>query len=285
MSKIKLVAFASLVAMVLGAACSGDEDPPPVEQGPGDDVGYAPGNKDVIVVDGTTWVVSGGDPDGCVWVGDQCLDWGEIKQKFCGDANAQADIVVVSGKVVEVICYPPKEGGVSIQNVPTDADGNPTLPQNQNHTVITFPASTDGKPVKGDVTLNGEGVALIGNGVDKTILGGNLTLDSNNARVRGLTVNGNVTFSKNSNGASLAFCKIKGNLTIEANDVTVLNCVVYGNLESKGNGASLIGNGVAGNFKVEGSVTTCSGNYAFSDKNGNGIVEPGEKGAALSCPK
>lgn len=278
---------AGLLALGLLAGCSDDDPPPPVaEPGLGDDVGYKPGDKDVLVVDGKTWIVTGGSSGGgCIKVGTECWDIAKIKEQYCGSKDAQADIVVVDGKLVKVICYPPKDGGVDIKDVPTDANGNPTLPQNQNNTVIKFPASTDGKAVSGDVRVNGENVSVIGNGVDKTILGGNLAISSNNAKVRGLTVNGNVTFEKNSNGASIAFCKIKGNLIVESNSVSILSCQVFGNIEIKGSGAILVGNGVGGKLTVEGSVTTCSSNYAFKDANANYIVEATEKGATLSCAK
>lgn len=275
----------ALVALLI-AGC-GDSSPPPptAAQGPGDDVGYDPG-RDVVLVGGVTWVITGdAQPGQCVDVGGTCVKPDDLKRQYCGDANAQADIAVIDGKVVKVICYPPKESGVAIETVTEIKDGQTVLPQNKNHTVITFGDQTNGKPIKGDVRLDAEQVALIGNGMDKTIIDGNLTIASNGAKVRGLTVNGNVVFESNSNGATLAFVKIKGNLTINSNDATVLACIIFGNLQSAGNSASLLSNAVAGQLAATGSVAVCQGNFAFQDSNGNFLIEPAEKGAALSCPK
>ena len=273
----------ALMATLLVGCGDRSVAPPTVEQGPGDDVGYDP-NKDVVLVGGSTWVITGdAQPGECVYVDETCVKIDDVKRQFCGDANAQADIVIVDGKVVDVICYPPKESGVAIDTVTEVKDGQTVLPQNENHTVITFGDETNGKPVKGDVRLDAEQVALIGNGIDKTIIDGNLTIASNNAKVRGLTVTGNVVFESNANGATIAFVKVKGNLEIDSNDVTVLGCIVFGNLTCSGNNASLLSNGVGGQLSVTGTVTACQDNYAFADANGNFLVDPVEKGAPLTC--
>jgi len=276
-----LCCVALMATLLVG--CSDRSVAPTVEQGPGDDVGYDP-NKDVVLVGGSTWVITGdAQPGECVYVDETCVKIDDVKRQFCGDANAQADIVIVDGKVVDVICYPPKESGVAIDTVTEVKDGQTVLPQNENHTVITFGDETNGKPVKGDVRLDAEQVALIGNGIDKTIIDGNLTIASNNAKVRGLTVTGNVVFESNANGATIAFVKVKGNLEIDSNDVTVLGCIVFGNLTCSGNNASLLSNGVGGALSVTGTVTACQDNYAFADANGNFLVDPVEKGAPLTC--
>jgi hypothetical protein len=250
-------------------------------QGPGDDVGYTD-NTDVVVAGPGTWIVTG-DVDGCVQVGDQCLDIAQIKQQYCGSADAQADIVVVGGKVVEVICYPPVSSGVAIDKVGTTAGGTTEVPQNSNNTVITFDPATNGKPVESNVQLTAENISIIGNGIDKTIIKGNLTLSSNNSHVRGLTVIGNLVVDKVSNNATVAFVKVVGNLVIQANDVTVVNTIVFGNVEVSGNNVTLINVGVAGTLTLESPALLCDSNYAFQDSNNNGLVEPAEKGGALTC--
>jgi hypothetical protein len=263
-------------------SCGDSAVPAAPTQGPGDDVGYND-RTDVVAIGGVTWLV----PDGaCIDLGGgQCLKIEDIKRERCGDPNAQADVVIVDGKVVKVICYPPKSAGTPIEQATVSKDGQTQLPQNQNGKVITFPDATNGKPVKGDIRLDGERVTLIGNGVDRTTIDGNLNVASNNAHVRGLTVLGNATFEKSSNDSSITFCKVKGNLEIHSNNVTVMSCLVFGNVQVKGNGCFVLNVGVGGALKVEGSGATCSGNYAFSDANGNFALDPAEKGAALSCGK
>ncbi len=274
----------SVVSMLaIGAvplSCGDDPPPPPlVERGPGDDVGYRPGFVDVVVLDDGTFIVTGDTGGECVMVEGQCIDLDQLKEQECGSADAQADIVMVDGEVVEVICYPPADSGVSIEEVAVDGE----VPQNANGAVITFDPGTDGIPIEGDVRLDAERVALIGNGMDNTIIKGNLILDSNNARVRGVTVEGNVIFDKNSNGASIAFSRIRGNLEINANSVSVLGCHIYGNLDVKGNNEILINNGVSGNLTLSGSVDTCDGNFAFVDGNEDEVIDPVEVGVDLSC--
>ena len=130
--------------------------------------------------------------------------------------------------------------------------------------------------------MDSEGVSLIGNGVDKTIIDGDVTFASNKSQIRGMTIKGNVTFEKNANNASLAFCKITGNLNVEANDFSLINCQVFGNVKINGNNAVVVGVGVGGKLTAT-KATTCASNYAFSDGNGDFIVAQTERGAALTC--
>jgi hypothetical protein len=249
--------------------------------GPGDDVGYTDAT-DVVVAGTKTWIVTG-ELDGCVQLGDQCVDIATVKTQSCASPDAQADIVVIDGKVVKVVCYPPASSGVSIDKVGTTSGGTTSVPQNKNNSVITFGPETNGKPIDGNVRLDAENVSLIGNGIDKTVLGGNLTLNSNNFHIRGLTVMGNLVLEKNCNGATVAFVKVKGNLTVAANNVTLINTVVFGNLEVAGHGITLINVGVQGNVALESPALLCDSNYTFKDQNANLLCDPAEKGPAFSC--
>ena len=286
MRPCQLVVMALSTTLLLGALAGCSEDPPPVvvTEAPADDVGYAPGSTDVVITDDSTWVVNGGGaPLNCVTLkdGTDCVDLDQIKRDRCGDTTGQVDVVIIEGKLVDVICYPPQSSGVDITTVQTDGE-NAEVPQNASKTVVTFNPATDGTPIKGNVRIDAENVSIIGNGVDKTIIDGDLHLASNNAHVRGLTVTGNVQFENNSNGDSIAFVKIGGNLEVNANNISVLSCTVFGNLQVNGNGAVLVNNAVAKSFKPGGGPT-CSGNLAFSDDNANGLLDPTEKGAALTC--
>ncbi|MCC6748226.1 MAG: hypothetical protein IT371_11235 [Deltaproteobacteria bacterium] len=278
------VRYLSIVSAAMLAHAGCGSSGPIVDPNGADTADYTgDGTVNVVLADGSGFVVTGTLGSGCVDVGGQCLDIPTIKQQQCGDPNAQADIVVVQGKVVKVICYPPKSSGVSIEQVGVAGSGGTEIPQNKGHVVITFGDATDGKPIQGNVRLDGEKVTLFGNGIDKTILDGNLNLASNGSHTRGLTVKGNVTFEKNSNNSTLAFCKVTGDLIVESNDVSVIACQVFGNVVVRGNGVTLIDVGVGGQLKVEGNGPTCSGLYAFKDGSGDGVVQPSERGAPLSC--
>ncbi|MCA9668441.1 MAG: hypothetical protein KC503_22775 [Myxococcales bacterium] len=278
---MKRLSCALLLALAL-AAC-GSARPVTVERGPGDDVGYPGEGTTVVIVDGVTYVV-GGDPGvDCVDFEGECISIGDVKNRECGSTNAQADVVVVDGKVVEVICYPPRSAGQDIGEVGENKDGTVTVPQNAGHTVITFKPETNGTATDGDLTIDGEGVALIGNGVDKTIIGGNLKIASNKSVIRGLTVQGNVTFEKNSNNASISFCKVYGNLEVHSNDTSVIACQVFGNVEVKGNNDTVVYTGVGNNFKVDGKLAVCAGNYGFDDQNDDHIVDVAEETGEIAC--
>jgi hypothetical protein len=274
------LALSALLALAGG--CSDRAAAPTVTQAPGDDVGYED-DVDVVVVDGDSYVVTGEPGSECIEIGGVCVDLASEKGRYCDTPGAQADVIVVDGKVVEVVCYPPPESGVAIETVGVGTDGQTEVPQNQGGTVVTFAPETDGQPISGDVTLQAERIALIGNGVDKTVISGNLTIASNNARVRGLTVNGNVTFASNANNSSLTFAKVKGNLEVNGNNDAVLNVQVFGNVTVNGNDIRLANVLVAGSWTIN-NAAVCEGNYAFVDGNGDFVIDATERGAPLTCP-
>ena len=277
----------ALLATIGSTGCGDDEVAAgswSVSEGAGDETSY--GEDTTVVVspgddnEGTTIVTGDPDTGECVELDGECVSLAEAKERECNDATAQADVVVVDGEVIDVICYPPKEEGTPIEEVGRDADGNVELPQNENGAVIVFDEETDGEPIVGDVTLEAERTVLYGNGVDETIIDGNLTMRTNNAQIRGLTVLGNVKVEQTSNNATISFCKIEGNLTISSNDVSVLNCQVFGNVDVQGNNAILVNVGVQGEWKADDS-TRCEGCYSFDDADDDGLVEDIEIGEDL----
>lgn len=257
-----------------------------VEEGDGGSTDF--GDDSIVIVrpgaaDDDVVIISG-DGEGCVELDDgSCVDPAEAKDEYCGEDAAQADIILNDeGEVIDVICYPPNDDGTDIEEVQRDDEGNAEVPQTQGGAVITFNEDTDGEPIEGDVTLTAENVSLFGNGVDTTIIDGNLTYSSNNAQARGITVTGDVTFDLVSNQSNLAFCKIEGNLTVRANEVTVANCQVFGDVLVSGNGGKLVNIGVQGGWDVN-PGTYCDGCYSFSDENGDLSVAADERGDDLAC--
>jgi hypothetical protein len=284
----KLVCGAAILASV-AASCGGDEGTAQeweVREAPGDETGY--GDAEVVVIapggtgQSTTYEVNG-DGSGCVQVNaDTCVDVAGARGRYCGDADAQADIILnADGEVIDVICYPSPAGGTPIKDVVVETDGGVELPQNANGAVLVFDEATDGVPIEGNVDLESERVVVFGNGVDKTIFAGNLHLASNNARVRGVTVQGNLEVAKNSNNNTVSFCKILGNVSAEGNGFTMANCQVFGNLDIKGNGATLLNIGVAGEWKP--GSAACDGCYSFEDANDDDLVQDTELGDPLEC--
>ncbi|QED26806.1 hypothetical protein FRD01_06035 [Microvenator marinus] len=274
----------TLALLILFVAACGDEASPGwrVTEGPGDTTSYGDDTTVIIDTNGGDDLIVSGDGDGCVDLNGVCLDPNEIKERECGDAQAQADIIVIEGEVFDVVCYPPDDEGTPIEEVAIEADGSLEVPQNENGAVIIFPESTNETPLEGDVTLTAEGISLFGNGVENTIIDGNLTFSSNRAQVRGLTVTGNVRIDGVSNNASLTFAKVHGNLEINSNGALVANTQVFGNVIVSGNGNSLINIGVQGDWEVN-ETSYCDGCYSFEDPNEDFMVADDEIGEDLVC--
>jgi hypothetical protein len=281
-----LVCGAALIALFAGC---GEEDTAQawqVREAPGDQTGY--GDADVVVIspggagESVTYEVSG-DGEGCARIdADTCIDVNAERGRYCGAEGAQADIILnAAGEVVDVICYPAPDVGAPIEEVTVADGGDVTLPQDASGAVIVFAEGTDGEPIEGNIDLMAERVVVFGNGVDKTIFAGNLKLASNNARVRGVTVQGNLEVAKNSNNNAVSFCKVLGNIKAEGNGFTLANCQVFGNVDIEGNGATLLNVGVAGEWKP--GSAACDGCYSFTDEDDDKLVQEDEVGDPLTC--
>jgi hypothetical protein len=277
--------------LAVGAAACGEDgvaEPWQVREAPGDQTGYGDADAVVVVTDGagntTTYEVSGSG-EGCVQVNAQtCVDINAERGRYCGDSGAQADIILnEAGEVTRVICYPPPSSGAPVEEVLVTQDGSVELPQNANGAVVVFGEQTNGEPIEGDTTLNAERVVIFGNGVDKTIFGGDLVLASNNARVRGVTIEGDLRAQSNSNNVSVSFCKVHGSLQVSGNSFTIANCQIFGDVNVTGNDATLLNIGVAGQWNPGRSA--CEGCYSFADANDDKIVQQSELGEALMCSR
>lgn len=267
------------------AACGDDEVSGgwTIEEGDGSATDY--GSDTVVVVtpgNSDTSVIVTGNPDRCVDIGDACVDLEDATGHYCGDDGAQADVVVVDGEVVEVICYPPASDGSDIRETQTDENGTTQVPQTESGTIVVFPEETDGEAIVGDIHIDAERTTIFGNGPDRTIIDGNLSVLSNNSRVRGVTVTGEASYGDNSNNSAISFCRIEKSLTVTSNGFSALNCQVFGDVNVSGNGASLTNIGVQGEWMVS-DGTVCNGCYSFEDANADFLVQPEEFGDEILC--
>ncbi len=248
---------------------------------PGDEQGYVGDGTAVVVIDDETYVVTG-DPNGeCVMIDGVCIDLDAAEGQHCKEEGAQMDVLVVDGEVIEVICYPPAEG-TPIEEVQVDGEGNAEVPQNSSGAVVVFDEATDGEPIEGDVNMEAERVTLYGNGVDVTIIDGNVRMESNNSRVRALTITGDLSYVQNANGSAASFCKIHGNLVVAANDFVATSCQVFGNVEISGGHATLLNIGVGAEWTVSDDAI-CDGCYSFDDADEDFVVADGEAGDEVVC--
>lgn len=265
-----------LCISLLGSACGDD-----ALYGTDPYQNYEDENVTVINGDETVPIATGQlDGETCLQLTeDNCVPVNR-EGKYCKTATGPVDVVVVNGSVAEVVCYRDSDTNETTV-VTTSTGGDVDVPQTANGSVLTFDPATDGVPIEGNVTVDGNNVTVYGNGPDKTIIDGNLVITGNNTRIRGVRVKGNVEISLNT--AAILFSVIEGNLVMNYNNSLAAENQIYGNLEVKKNNTILVRNGVAGNLSVDGSGTSCDGNYAITDPDGNKTLDEGEVGAALSC--
>ena len=280
MRSLSLVSFVLIGCGLLGCgqrrvAATGDVQTPYGDNrttviGTDDAGGDVGGSTDVELVDGD-----------CVEVGAQCVVPDTSSGDFCEAEGGPSDVIVVDGANVEVICYPPRDGDGPQVVVDTDQDGGLDVPQNQNNTTVVFDEDTNGTPIEGDLTIDGNNVAIYGNGADDTIIAGNVTLDGNNVRLRGLTIEGDLIFAKNNTAAVLV--RVLGNVIILGNNDVFAASDVFGEVQVSSNNVVLVQNRVQGDFAVTGQGPVCDGNRSFADENTDQAITDDEIGDELIC--
>lgn len=228
--------------------------------------------------------VSGPTGEGdCVQISDSlCVPADTDGSDWCERDGGPVDIVIVEGKVQEVICYPPADDPERPTETVTSTDDDIAVVQSANNTTVVFADSTNGEPIDGDMSIDGNNVAVYGNGPDETIIDGDVTISGNNVRLRGVTVRGDLTIGLNS--AAIVLSRVLGNVSISKNNTVFVENDVFGDLESSMNNTTLTGNDVEGAWRVTGRNDTCDANHAFSDINDDQIVDAAERGALLQCP-
>jgi hypothetical protein len=247
---------------------------------------YTASRTTVIGTDSSGNAVSGSTSEqvvagDCVTVGSQCVDTTSGSSGgFCqgGPSGGPVDSIVVDGKVVTTVCYPPGNDG---KTTVVSGSGNVNIPQNANNTTITFDPSTDGNKITGDVTVAGNNVAIYGDGADKTIIDGNVTLTGNNARIRGLTITGDLILQTNNTAAVLV--KVLGNVQVLGENDVFTAGDVFGDVSVTKNNVVLVSNRAQGTWNAAGGNADCVDNKAFTDKNSDDLVEASEVGADLTC--
>lgn len=203
---------------------------------------------------------------------------------WCEREGGPVDLIYVDGELVQTICYPPAED----PDRPTETiagSGDVDVAQTANRTTVVFDAATDGMPIAGNVTVDGNNVAIFGNGPDNTILDGDVTLDGNMARLRGVTITGDLVLRKNT--VAIVLCRILGNVRLETmstNGSIFAENEIWGDFTSDSNGNLFVGNAVSGKWEHTGNGNTCDRNVAFADKNEDDVLDDAERGADLLCP-
>lgn len=264
------VSMLMVVGSVLVGACGSDEG-----------VTVLPYAANLTTVIGGDEQAEGTSKDGFRIVdtpdADECIDEdsGEClkPQEECGDDGVADLLVDANGKPLTTLCYP--TDGVAVEDIEGD------LSKVGNNTVFVLDDVDDEADVTGNVTLDGNNVTLYGHGPDVSVIEGDLHIDKNNARVRGIRVRGDVVIDKNN--PSLVDCVIEGDLTIHGNNVALALCEVWGNVNVHGNNAFLVENLFANAPAVAGQNTVCNGNDAFADADDDQAVDEEEIGDPIEC--
>ncbi|MEL6177639.1 MAG: hypothetical protein AAFS10_01740 [Myxococcota bacterium] len=176
---------------------------------------------------------------------------------YCAEEGAQLQAVQdPEEQVVSGVCYP----GFGIGEQPPsevflDVEDGLLLSQFSSGVRVAL-GETE---LEGPLTVAAEGAVLRGEGVSATTLKGGLVLENNNARIRGLTIEGDLTLPDNANNIALSNCRITGNLIIQSNNAFVVDCIVLGDLDLRGDNATLARVDIGGVFDRDSSPAHCLG--------------------------
>lgn len=197
--------------------------------------------------------------------GDQCVTLASgtcVKpQDKCG--TQRADVIVdSSGKVVEIVCYPAQQAPT-----PIDGAGNIDIGEDNKATVV-IDAVDDGVDVAGDVVSKGNNVTVFGGGPGVSVVGGDIAASGNNFAARGVTVRGNVTIE--GNNGTLVLSVVEGDVIVKGNNAVVAGCTVRGAIRIEGNNAAIVGNIVSKGIEPGDKNASCDGNVDAA-------------GAAITC--
>lgn len=290
--------------LILGLACSDDDRGSRLPEGYGD---YADENVTAIGAGGSSQggsAADGGPNEGDVVESTPVLvgtpaGSGEVcfsdtlcevsyteDTDWCERSGGPVDIIYVDGEAVETICYPPaNDPDRPVETIDSNREGDIEIAQMANRTTVLFSDDTDGQPFVGDISVDGNNVAIYGNGADATIIDGDVALDGNNVRLRGVTITGDLILRKNN--VAVVLCRILGNVVLETestNGSVFAENDIFGSFSSDSNGNLLVGNDVLGDWTVTGNNTVCDRNHAFADDDADELVDDTERGALLECP-
>jgi hypothetical protein len=202
---------------------------------------------------------------------DVCL---AVRERCGADAYAEV-IVATAGDVLDVMCYP---GHLSVREIepdPFDRIGE------ESDTVFVFDARDDGADMLGEVVVSGDDDVLYGAGAEVSVLGDGLRIDGERVVVRGLTIRGDVTVDKND--VKLSLVQINGDLTINGNGVTLSESVVHGELHLVGSGVVLSRNLLEGAARLSATNLACHQNQRFDDVDADRFIDASELGGEIDC--
>jgi hypothetical protein len=204
-----------------------------------------------------------------------CGDDFEVdSSSWCGRGGGPVDVVVLGSKAFADVCYNPLVANIIV------TDSAAPFPQTGTDATVTFDSATNGQPIVGDVTVDGDFVTIFGNGADSTIIDGNFIVTGGNARIRGITVRGTLTF-RQSNGAIVS-SRVGGDVVITNDSTLVSQDDIFGSITASSKRNLFVDDRVQGAWSP-GARASCAGNVSFADTNGDGVAQDSEVTGDLSC--
>jgi len=220
-----------------------------------------------------------------VCISDSLCEVPEEESDFCEREGGPVDLIYVDGELVDQVCYPPSDDtDRPIVVLDGTEPGDLDIVQMANKTTVVIDPSTNGTPIEGDVHVDGNNVAIYGNGPDETILDGDVVIDGNNARIRGVTITGDLVLGKNK--VAVVLCRILGDVRLDkmsTNGSIFAENDIFGSFTSTSNGNLFVGNDVMGAFEHTGNGNVCDGNASFSDDDDDQVIDEDERGEPLDC--
>jgi len=218
---------------------------------------------------GATMTHSGGRVGICAGTSGVGCGEAERSGKHCKNNKGPADVIVVDGKVVRVVCYGEPKGKVIV-------DGEFGKIEKQDVLVTFAPGTRD---FKGKVDVKGDRAVIFGNGPERTIIHGEVHLHGHDCRLRGVTIHGKLKL--HGDRCSAISVVVHGKLEVHGHDVVLSNVIALDDLKSKDDRLTAFRLFVDGKLDIKKKDHTCVDSFFFADRNDNGLVEPTELGDTL----
>lgn len=238
----------------------------------------SPGREAVLPYPVGQAMVFGASPEGALAMrmGASCTsDACDVALERCGESGYAEVVLGTTGRVLDVICYRGDLAVRELSDTPFDRIGS------ERETVFVFDALDDGADLLDEVIVTGENDVLYGAGADVSVLGAGLGVDAQGTIVRGLTVRGDVTVDKND--VKLSLVEIFGDLTLNGDHATLSESIVHGEVLVVGSNAVLARNLLEGTGRLSGTNIGCSLNQRFDDRNADRQIDEQELGPEIAC--
>ena len=191
-----------------------------------------------------------------------------------------ADVVVVSGSTVAVVCYP-----TNVQRVFTPVSGQSLNINAGSSSIAVDLSNLPNDTFVGDININSAADASIfGSTSTPTVVRGNINLHAGDVRLFNLIVEGDVSFNRNRTGPAIVDTIVRGNLNVHVHDFIAVRTDVFGDFNVNRARSTIASVGYGQNTNIHGAPRFCRDLRSFIDSNRNGLVDPAERSQQDDCP-